>query len=131
MGVIKLVENGMDSSAGAPNRLRELRDEKGWSLVALAERSGLSAPYIFKLENGTRRLSDYHARKLARALGIPTADLFSHVDGGLDQHEREIVRGLRELPPSAQNVVSDFIRSIRLNQVGSDPAEETPPGNDP
>ncbi|MGW2696134.1 helix-turn-helix domain-containing protein [Streptomyces sp. NPDC001296] len=50
--------------------LRELRDERGWSRKDLAERSGLSYPYISQLENGDREPSFDTLTKLAETFGL-------------------------------------------------------------
>ncbi|MEV6057413.1 helix-turn-helix transcriptional regulator [Streptomyces sp. NPDC052107] len=50
--------------------LRELRDERGWSRKDLAERSGLSYPYVSQLENGDREPSFDTLTKLAQTFGL-------------------------------------------------------------
>jgi transcriptional regulator with XRE-family HTH domain len=58
--------------AGAFGRkLRQLRTAAGLTRAALAERSGLHAYGIVKLENGTREPSWRSLLALARALGVP------------------------------------------------------------
>lgn len=50
--------------------LRELRDQRGWSRKDLAERSGLSYPYVSQLENGDREPSVDTLTKLAETFGL-------------------------------------------------------------
>lgn len=57
--------------------LRYWRERRGLDVAELAERSGLSRPYIYEIENGVKTnpaLEKLSA--LASALGITIADLF-------------------------------------------------------
>jgi transcriptional regulator with XRE-family HTH domain len=57
-------------------RLRALRAAKGWTLDELAERSGLSKPFLSRLESGSRQPSIAAVLTLARAYGVPMGSLF-------------------------------------------------------
>ncbi|HEV8420231.1 MAG TPA: helix-turn-helix transcriptional regulator, partial [Actinomycetota bacterium] len=59
-----------------PNRVKERRDARGWSLAELARRSGISAPNIGRIERGEIRPSLETARALSRALGWAIDTLF-------------------------------------------------------
>jgi transcriptional regulator with XRE-family HTH domain len=56
-------------------RLKRLREQRGWSQATLAERAGVSRPYLARLETARQdpRLSTLE--KLAKALGVPVARL--------------------------------------------------------
>jgi transcriptional regulator with XRE-family HTH domain len=51
-------------------RVYELREEKGWTLEVLAEKSGLCVGTISPIERGTREPSLLTAMCLADALGV-------------------------------------------------------------
>lgn len=53
-------------------RLRQARFERGLSLAALAERAGMTASTISRLETGERRLTLGQVERLAAALEMPT-----------------------------------------------------------
>lgn len=55
---------------GLGRSLLDLRNERGWSRKELAERSGLSYPYISQLENGDREPSFDTLTKLAETFGL-------------------------------------------------------------
>jgi len=57
------------------NRIRELRHRAGFSMQALADRAGTSAPQINKLEKGERRLTVDWMVRLGRALGVDPTEL--------------------------------------------------------
>ena len=79
----------MDSAAPAiADRLGRLRGEHGWTLAALAERSGLSKPYLSRLESGMRQPSLGALMTLARVYEIPLQAL---VDTGDHQQTSPVV----------------------------------------
>lgn len=63
-------------------RLRELRAAREWTLEELAERSGLSKPFLSRLESGTRQPSIAAVLTLARVFDVPMGSLFEmrHAD---------------------------------------------------
>jgi transcriptional regulator with XRE-family HTH domain len=57
-------------------RLKELRAERDWTLDQLARRSGLSKPFLSRLESGDRQASIAAALTLARVFGVSLDFLF-------------------------------------------------------
>ena len=57
-------------------RLKEARQEKGWTQAELAERVGVSRKTINTVENGVFIPSTLLALNLARVLGAKVEDLF-------------------------------------------------------
>jgi transcriptional regulator with XRE-family HTH domain len=57
-------------------RLRELRTQRGWTLDEVASRSGLSKPFLSRLESGGRQASIAAVLTLARVFGVSVAALF-------------------------------------------------------
>ncbi len=57
-------------------RIRSIREERGWSLRALAERSGLSINAISLIERGENSPTVSSLHLLATALGVSIADFF-------------------------------------------------------
>lgn len=63
-----------------PLRLRELREERGFSQGSLAEESGVGRSTIAALEAGERGAHPTTVHALARALGVTVPDLYgTHV----------------------------------------------------
>jgi transcriptional regulator with XRE-family HTH domain len=58
-------------------RLRQARLERGLTVAELAERAGMTASTVSRLETGARRLSLAHVERLARALERPTDALLA------------------------------------------------------
>jgi transcriptional regulator with XRE-family HTH domain len=86
----------------APNRIKELRDQRGWSLRDLAERCGLTFTMIQRLENGTTQLDVEKMRRISRGFNLPASALLNDEDVEFRANEtgNEIMRILREIPPS-------------------------------
>jgi transcriptional regulator with XRE-family HTH domain len=56
-------------------RLKELRQAKGFTQKALADKLGMSLTYLSNLENGKANVSLTTLRRLAKALKVKVADL--------------------------------------------------------
>ena len=70
--------------------LRALREHCGWSQSAAQDHSEVSQSYISQIERGAKRPSAHTLRQLARAYGVPTADLLRRA-GLLEETESEPV----------------------------------------
>ena len=58
-------------------RLKQLREDRGYSVRGLAREAGVSTETVYSIEHGRRQPSVRTAGKLARALGVESKDLFS------------------------------------------------------
>jgi transcriptional regulator with XRE-family HTH domain len=77
-------------------RLRALRAERGLSQQEVAERAGMAASTLSRLESGARRLALDHLTPLARALGVEVGELLAPATADPRVHERpRTVEGLR------------------------------------
>jgi transcriptional regulator with XRE-family HTH domain len=69
------------SPAGHPllrrigTRVRETRQERGWSQEHLADEAGIDRSYMSGIERGVRSLSVVKLAQIARALGVPVREL--------------------------------------------------------
>jgi transcriptional regulator with XRE-family HTH domain len=63
--------NDKSDSSATPlgHQIRRLREERGWTLAALARRVGTSAPALHRYENGWDRFRVDTLRRVAGALG--------------------------------------------------------------
>lgn len=65
---------------GLENRLRQFREEKGWTQGELAEKSGVSRITINGIENGRVQVAKTDTlTKIADALGTTVTDLFFYI----------------------------------------------------
>lgn len=80
------------------NRLRELRKAAGLNQSELAQRTGVSQPYISQVENQAAVTLDIaRMRVLAREFGCSPADLLSDEDNPdrLSAEERDLIASYR------------------------------------
>jgi len=84
--------------ANMPNRIYELRRERGWSQQELADRAACSKMHISGVERGKRDLSLSLMRRLAEIFGVPTAALMSRADNPmiLAQDEQHLLDTYRQ-----------------------------------
>jgi transcriptional regulator with XRE-family HTH domain len=68
--------DGMDINTRIARRVRELRDAQGFSLDALAQRSGVSRSHISLIERGQSSPTAVVLDRLATGLGVTVASLF-------------------------------------------------------
>lgn len=67
-------------------RTRELREQRGWSQAQLAQRSGLSASFISRLErNEYLALSSENSQHLADAFGVTLTTFLADTQPTLDE----------------------------------------------
>lgn len=67
--------NESRATAGFPDRLRKIREEKGLNQAQLAEKTGLQPSAISHFEKGRRSPSFDNLRVLADSLGVSTDHL--------------------------------------------------------
>ena len=58
-------------------RIRDLRQQKGWSQEELADKAGLHRTYIGAIERGEQNVSIDNIERLAKILGLTLERLFS------------------------------------------------------
>ena len=63
-------------------RMRELRQQAGFSQEELADRCGLHRTYVGGIERGERNPSLMNIGRIARALGVPLEALFKSLASG-------------------------------------------------
>lgn len=91
--------------------ISELRARAGMTQANLAEKAGITRPYLSQLENGERNLSLALQKRLADALGCDPRDLVDF-EAGPGSDEEVIMRVYRSLPKDWQKVIADMARRI-------------------
>jgi transcriptional regulator with XRE-family HTH domain len=61
-------------------RIRELRKQRGWRQLDLAEHSGVHEVHISDLERGTREICFRNLAALAQGLGVTLSELLTGID---------------------------------------------------
>ena len=61
-------------------RIRDLRKERGWRQIDLAEQAGISENYVSDLEVGRKEICLRTLQVVAQAFGLRPADLLKNLD---------------------------------------------------
>ena len=70
-----------DLRAAFGKRIRELRTARGFSQEELAHRAGIHSTYLGGIERGERNPALVNIGRIAKALKVPLAELFSVLRG--------------------------------------------------
>lgn len=105
-------------------RLKELRDEFGWTQKQLADRAGLSQGGIGAIENGSREPNITTLKAIARAFGVGVDYLIGFDDfkqalnfsKDLKYDERALIDFYRILTPSNKEMIFRVLQSVTLNK---------------
>jgi transcriptional regulator with XRE-family HTH domain len=108
-------------------RLRDEREQRGWSLSDLAERSGVSKAMLSKIERSEASPTAALLGRLSAAFGLTMSQLFARVEGGGD-----IVARVAD-QPTWRDPTTGFARRS-LSPPGESPLElvwgEMPPNQE-
>ena len=87
-----------------PNRIREYRKAKGWSLEHLADQVGVSYAHVSEVERGKIDVSHSYLRRYAAALGVKPGDLLipEENEGSLSPEELAWVARYRAADPATR-----------------------------
>jgi transcriptional regulator with XRE-family HTH domain len=69
-----------DICASLGERIRDLRKERGWRQIDLAEQAGINENYVSDLEIGKKEICLRTLQVVATAFGIKTSDLLKDLD---------------------------------------------------
>jgi transcriptional regulator with XRE-family HTH domain len=123
-GVSKSKQQEAEDATGLPERsdnevgsfIREQRERANLSLRRLAERAGVSNPYLSQIERGIRNPSAEILKRLSRALEISAETLYTRAglieDGPAAPTVVEAIESDRRLTPRQKQVVLDLYRAL-------------------
>jgi transcriptional regulator with XRE-family HTH domain len=102
-----------------PLRLRELREERGFSQHSLAEESGVGRSTIAALEAGERGAHPNTVHALAGALGVTVLDLYSPHITRQPRHDRptQTTHSYTRLRQSLSDAYPDVENEVHLERM--------------
>lgn len=119
-------ENDIDANVGA--FIREQRERANLSLRRLADRAGVSNPYLSQIERGIRRPSAEILKRLSRALEVSAESLYTRAglieEGPAAPTVVEAIEADTALSPRQKQVLLDLYRALlEAATVGDGQAE--------
>ena|SRR3712207_6337788 len=92
-------------------RIRHLRQEKGWTQRDLATRAGLKPAGISKYELGTHQPSLAALKAIAEALGTTTDHLFG-IAPESDARLKDLLSRVGELPAEPRSSIAEILDAL-------------------
>lgn len=121
----RVVEPPIETGPDVGDFIREQRQRANLSLRRLADRAGISNPYLSQIERGIRKPSAEILKRLSRALEISAETLYTRAglieEGAHVPTVVEAVDGDRLLTPRQKQVLLDLYRALLdASTVGAD-----------
>ena len=88
-------------------RLRDLREQCGYTQNGLAERAGVSQTHLRRVELGEADITVGHLELLCDAMGITVKDFFEQ-----DEKSDEVSIAFSKLSPKQKKLLLAFIESL-------------------
>ncbi len=105
-------------------RVRQLREERGWTQSELAARAGLTASAVSQIESAKRSPNAETLQKLADGLEVSVDALMGRKSDEMllagDQDARVLLRGLQDLSPDDRRAVRAMVDALRRKKRGAD-----------
>lgn len=96
-----------------PNRLADLRKQRGFTQQALSELVGVKVLQIHRYESGASQPTLEVIKKLATALSVSTDELlFDKEERALDQDLHHLFEGVSRLTDREKQLVKEFVEGM-------------------
>lgn len=93
-------------------RIKELLDERDWSMYTLARKSGIPQSTLSNLFLRCNSPSIPTLEKLCDAFGISVACFFGGTDSHLTEEENRLLREWNRLSPNARQALLNFLGTL-------------------
>lgn len=85
-------------------KIRQLREKKGWKQNQLANKAGISPTYIYQLEAGLKNPTVQYLEYICNELGVTLQQFFAN--------ENELHNKIDQLTPHQKDLLNDFLNSL-------------------
>jgi transcriptional regulator with XRE-family HTH domain len=121
-------KSGVDDSH-VGSFIREQRERANLSLRRLADRAGVSNPYLSQIERGIRRPSAEILKRISRALEVSAESLYTRAglidEGTATPTVIESIDADTALSPRQKKVLLDLYRALLDAAAAGEPQEDT------
>lgn len=108
-------------------RIKRLRQDRGWTQTALAEKMGYSdKAVISKIEHGEIDLPLSKVEAFANVFGVHPGDLMGEVPTVIivNEHEKDVLTAYRKAPRLTQDAVCGVLGIKKEAQLSTDSRKE-------
>ena len=99
-------------------RIAALRHARGWTQERLSEASGMSAPYLARIETGAREPTLRTLESLANALEVPLPRLFDSDESDIPVALRTAIEGLSAADLKLVTSIASRLQPSRAKRSG-------------
>lgn len=85
------------------DRIRERREDRGWTQEKLAQTAGISKGFLSDLENNKRNVSAEYVLRIANALGVSLDYLMRG-----EENQRDAARSPVRIPPELSSIAQEL-----------------------
>ena len=125
----KQTENPDIEDSHVGSFIREQRERANLSLRRLADRAGVSNPYLSQIERGIRRPSAEILKRISRALEVSAESLYTRAglidEGTATPTVIESIDADTALSPRQKKVLLDLYRALLDAAAAGEPQEDT------
>lgn len=100
--------------ASAGDRIREIREELGWTLDRLTDKTGISKGFLSDVETGKRDISSEYLLKIADAMGASVDYLLRGESSTSPSAKQKPVEIPPELSQAAQQLKLSYAQTLEL-----------------
>lgn len=90
-------------------RIRKLRKEKGITLVELSKQTGVAQATLSRIETGTMMGTIESHEKIAEAIGVGLAELYTGVDSRYEQISHQSKQGQRKVTHQSKDFRTELL----------------------
>ena len=88
-------------------RIRQLREQSGYSQNSLAERAGVSQTHLRNVELGNADITVSHLQLICDALAVSLKDFFN-----VNDEQEELSAVISRLTPKQKRILLEFLKTI-------------------
>ena len=88
-------------------RIRQLREQCGYSQNSLAERAGVSQTHLRNVELGNADITVSHLQLICDALAVSLKDFFN-----VNDEQEELSVAISRLTPKQKRILLEFLKTI-------------------
>lgn len=96
-------------------RIKTLRKERGIKGIVIAKNAGFTHPFLYGIENNTKKCSIDNLEKICKELGISLSDFFNDEAPTQSPEVIQLIKSVENLTPEQIKQLTNFINSMTEN----------------